>query len=88
MSTWEMLRQEFEISEEEEQIIELEKNLIRALVEIREEKGYTQKQLAEVCGVKQPFISRMEKATHSPQIDSILRILVPLGYTLKIVPLK
>lgn len=88
MSTWERLRQEFEISEEEEQIIELEKNLIRALVEIREEKGYTQKQLAEVCGVKQPFISRMEKSAHSPQIDSILRILVPLGYTLKIVPLK
>lgn len=88
MSTWELLRQEFEISEEEEQIIELEKNLIRALVEIREEKGYTQKQLAEVCGVKQPFISRMEKSAHSPQIDSILRILVPLGYTLKIVPLK
>jgi hypothetical protein len=29
----------------------------------------------------------METAAHSPQIDSLLRILIPLGYTLKIEPI-
>jgi len=35
--------------------------------------------------VKQPVISRLESAVHSPQINSILKILKPLGYTLAVV---
>ena len=85
--TWKELRSELNISEEDEKLIELEKELIRTMVQIREEKGMTQSQLAELCNVKQPVIARMESAVHSPQIDSLLKILVPLGYTLKIVPI-
>lgn len=86
--TWEELRESLNITDEEEQVIELEKELLRTLVKVREEKGYTQKQLAELCDVKQPVIARMESAVHSPQINSLLKILVPLGYTLEIVPLE
>ena len=82
------MRKEFDLSEEDERIIELEKNLIRTLVSIREEKGITQTQLAELSGVKQPTIARLEKSLHSPQLDSMLKVLVPLGYTLQIVPIK
>ncbi|MCI9359196.1 MAG: helix-turn-helix domain-containing protein [Lachnospiraceae bacterium] len=39
-----------------------------------------------MSGVKQPIIARMEKGTTSPQIDTILKILLPLGKTLAIVP--
>ena len=88
MATWEKLRQELTLTKEEENIIALEKELIKTMVQIREEKGFTQTQLAKICGLKQPLIARMESATHSPQIDSLLRILVPLGYTLQIVPIK
>lgn len=88
MVTWDNLRKEFDLSEEDERIIELEKNLIRTLVAIREENGITQSQLAELSGVKQPTIARLEKSLHSPQLDSILKVLVPLGYTLQIVPIK
>ena len=88
MVTWDNLRKEFDLSEEDEKIIELEMNLIRTLVSIREEKGITQSQLAELSGVKQPTIARLEKSLHSPQLDSILKVLVPLGYTLQIVPIK
>lgn len=88
MTTWEKLRQELTLTKEEENIIALEKELIKTMVQIREEKGFTQTQLAKICGLKQPLIARMESATHSPQIDSLLRILVPLGYTLQIVPIK
>lgn len=88
MTTWKKLREELNLSEEDEKIIELEKKLIRALVDIREEKGITQTQLAEMCNVRQPMIARLESSAHSPQLDSLLRVLVPLGYTLQIVPLK
>lgn len=88
MVTWKKLRNELTITEEDEQMIELEKELIMTLVRIREEKGLTQAQMAEICGMSQPTIARLERATHSPQLDSLFKILVPLGYTLQIVALK
>ena len=82
MVTWKNLRNELTITKEDEQMIELEKELIMTLVRIREEKGLTQAQMAEICGVSQPTIARMERSTHSPQLDSLFKVLVPLGYTL------
>ena len=88
MSTWKEFRKELNITEEEEKVIEMEKELIRSMVAIREEQGMSQAELAQKCNIKQPTIARMEKDTHSPQIDSLLRVLAPLGYTLQIVPMK
>ncbi len=88
MSTWKEFRKELNITDEEEKVIEMEKELIRSMVAIREEQGLSQAELAKKCNVKQPTIARMEKDAHSPQIDSLLRILAPLGYTLQIVPMK
>lgn len=62
--------------------------LIGELIKARQEKGISQKKLEELSGVKQPVIARMEKGSTSPQIDTILKILAPLGKTLAVVPLK
>lgn len=62
--------------------------LIGELVKARHEKGLSQKKLEELSGVKQPVIARMEKGLTSPQLDTILKVLAPLGKTLAIVPLK
>ena len=88
MTTWKEYRKELNISAEEESIIELEKELLRTLVQIREEQGLSQEEQEKKCNVKQPVIARMEKAVHSPQVDSLLRLLVPLGYKLQIVPMN
>lgn len=88
MTTWKTLREELKLTEDDEKVIALEEDLIKTMVKIREEKGITQMQLAKMCDVKQPVIARIESSTHSPQVDSLLRILVPLGYTLQIVPIK
>ena len=88
MSSWEEFREELNLSVEEESAIELEKELIRTMVEIREKQGLSQAEVAAMCKLKQPMIARMEKATHSPQVDSLLKVLVPLGYKLAIVPLN
>lgn len=88
MTTWNEFRKELNITPEDENQIRFEKELILIMIKIREEKGLTQAQLAEMCNVKQPVIARLESATHSPRIDSILKILTQLGYTLKIVPLE
>ena len=86
--TWETVRGELKIDDKDEAIVQIEKDLIRTMIKIREEQGLTQAQLAEKCNVTQPVIARMEKAVHSPQIDSLLKILTALGYTLKIEPLS
>jgi len=86
MSTnWKDLRKNLNLTPEEEELVSLEKSLINAIVEAREENGLTQKQLSELCGIKQPVIARLESAIHSPQINSIIKILKPLGYTLAVV---
>ncbi len=87
-TTWKEYRKELNLSPEEESIIEMEKELISAMVRVREEQGLSQAQLAEKCNMKQPALARMEKRTHSPQLDSFLKVLAPLGYTLQIVPIK
>ncbi|MBR5385962.1 MAG: helix-turn-helix transcriptional regulator [Clostridiales bacterium] len=88
MANWKEFREELELTPEEDCVIELEKDLIRTMVQIREAQGLSQAELARKCNVKQPVIARMEKDVHSPQVDSLLKILVPLGYRLQIVPIE
>lgn len=67
---------------------ELRVSIIGELIRARQEKGISQKKLEELSGVKQPVIARMEKGSTSPQLDTILKVLAPLGKTLAIVPLE
>lgn len=85
--TWEELEREI-FTPEEIAASDLRVALIGELIKARQEKGISQKKLEELSGVKQPIIARMEKGSTSPQIDTILKVLAPLGKTLAIVPLK
>ena len=62
--------------------------LIGELIKARQEQGISQKKLEELSGVKQPIIARMEKGSTNPQIDTVLKVLAPLGKTLAIVPIS
>ena len=66
--------------------IELEVAFIGKIIEAREKKGITQKKLAEIAGLKQSAIARLENMKATPQLDTLLKVLKPLGYTLAIVP--
>ena len=62
--------------------------LIGELIKARQEKGLSQKKLEELSGVKQPIIARMERGSTDPRLDTVLKILAPLGKTLAVVPLE
>ena len=79
---------ESRVTPEERRKIDFEVELIGKMIEAREKKGYSQRELAELSGVKQPAIARMERLKSTPQIDTLLKILAPLGYTLSITPIK
>ena len=58
------------------------------LTTARNERGISQKKLEELSGVRQPIIARMEKGNTSPQLDTVLKVLAPLGKTLAVVPME
>lgn len=76
------------VSVEDREQINFEVELIGKMIEAREAKGLSQRELAKLSGVKQPVIARMEALRSNPQLDTVLKLLVSLGYTLDIVPLK
>ena len=84
----EYMNDETRVAPAEKEKINFEIDLIGKMVEAREEKGLSQRQLAELSGVKQPAIARLESMRSTPQIDTLFKILKPLGYTISIVPLS
>lgn len=62
--------------------------LVGEFIKARNEQGISQKKLEELTGIKQPVISRIERGTTTPQIDTLLKLLAPLGKTLSIVPMN
>lgn len=79
---------ETRVSQAEREKINFEVSLIGKMIEAREAKGMSQRELAELSGVKQPAIARIESMKTTPQIDTLLKVLAPLGYTLSITPLQ
>lgn len=74
--------------EKEKLLQEIEYELICDFIKLRKEKGLTQKSLAELSGVVREKIAKIENQLNSPQINSLIKILEPLGYTIKIAPIK
>lgn len=74
--------------EKEKILLDLEYEFICDFVRLRKEKGLTQKSLAEMSGVIREKIAKIENGLNSPQLNSLIKILEPIGYTIKIVPLK
>ena len=85
--TWNEFEREF-FTPEEIAESNLRVAIIGELIKARQEQGISQKKLEEISGVKQPVIARMEKGYTSPQLDTILKVLAPLGKTLAVVPIQ
>ena len=58
------------------------------LIDARNENKISQRKLEELTGIRQSTISDMEAGKSSPSLDTVLRVLAPLGKTLAVVPLK
>ena len=82
--TWNKLESEL-FSPEEIAESNLRVEIISAIIDARMEKGMSQKELAEVTGIKQPAIARLERGRISPSIDTVSKLLAPLGKKLAVV---
>ena len=79
--TWDEVRAELYTAEEIRES-NIRVAIMSELIKARNERGITQRELEELSGVKQPVISRMEAGATSPHLDTVIRVLAPLGKTL------
>lgn len=77
------------LSGEEVNYVDREKKrLLKGLSKIRRDASFSQTRLGEAAGIRQSVISRIEGCEISPQINTLLKLLAPLGKTLAIVDLE
>ena len=72
----------------EKKLLELEYNLICDFVKLRNELGLSQQKMADECGVVREMIAVIENRKKQPQINTLIKILEPFGYTLSITKIK
>lgn len=85
---WKDVKKELNFTPEEEAEMKLEMELIEATIEARKKANLTQRDLSEKSGVIQPSIAKIESFARSPQASTLIKLLYPMGYTLKVVPLE
>ncbi len=61
-----------------------ERDAIRSMIEARKSQNLTQKQLAELSGIDQGDISKLENGLRNPTIQLLKRIADSMNMTLKI----
>ncbi len=44
--------------------------------------------LSQKTRISQPIIARIEKCKNSPQTSTLIKLLYPMGYTIRVVPLE
>ena len=84
IKTWDNLVNKTKISNSDEQV----NKIISQIVARRIELGLSQRDLAILTGIKQPAIARLESFRAVPRLDTILKIIEPLGLELKLIKIK
>ena len=73
---------------EDKKVVDLEYKLICDFISLRKEQGLSQQQMADITGVVREMIAVIETRKKHPQINTLIKILEPFGYTLSITKIK
>jgi CRP-like cAMP-binding protein/predicted XRE-type DNA-binding protein len=74
-------------TDREEMILQARSSIMHELTQAREAQNISQRKLAELSGIHQPHISALESGKSSMVVETMLKLLAPLGMTLAAVPL-
>ena len=58
--------------------------IVSAIIEKRNELGLSQRELASICGIPQSSVARIESFKTIPNLDTVLKIMQPLGLKLTV----
>ena len=89
MKTWQNYKNHVQSLDDEnklllEEIDELT-TIVSTMIDKRNALGISQRDLAALCGLPQSSIARIESGRTAPKLDTLLKIMNPLGLKLKLV---
>ena len=61
--------------------------IVSKIIERRNELGYSQRDLAKLCGLPHSSVARIETYAVMPKVDTLIKIMIPLGLKLSAVSL-
>ena len=64
--------------------LEILATIIGTMIEKRKMLGMSQRDLAAICGIPQSSVARIESFKTIPNLDTILKIMLPLGLKLTV----
>ena len=73
-----------EYIKEEQELIDLEYELIEKMVQLRKEKGLSQRDLCKLINMKQPYLVKVETKKVSPSLNTLVKILSALDCKIEI----
>ena len=86
MRTWEDYKKDVKNidSSIEKDIKEIEvlASIVSVIIKKRNELGITQRELALKCGLPHSSVARIESCAVKPNIETLIKIMIPLGLTL------
>lgn len=85
---WGEFRKELNITPEQEEEIRIESEIIEATIKARKKEKITQAEISKKSGLTQSVVARVESGTHSPTMQTMVKYLHAIGYTLKVVPVN
>lgn len=77
-----------EYVKKEKELLDKEFELVEQLCDLRKKSNISQQVLANMIGTNQPQIVRVEKRLHSPQLNTLLKILNVYGYTVEFTKIR
>ena len=89
MKTWEQLTEELKRKNETTKVIleeaEIMAKIVSSIITKREELGFSQRKLAHMCELPQSSIARIESCVVVPKLDTLIKIMIPLGLSLSVI---
>ena len=59
-------------------------SVVRQLISLREQHGWTQRELADRAGMKQPQLARLETGQVEPKLDTLQRLAEAMGCRVRV----
>ncbi len=59
-------------------------SVVRQLIALREQHGWTQRELADRAGMKQPQLARLERGQVEPKLDTLQRLAGAMGCRVRV----
>lgn len=84
---WEKIQAEL-FTPEEIEMSRIRASIMFEVSQARKNKKMTQKELGEITGLTQPAIARLESGQAGATLETMMKVLIPLGYTLKVEPVN